>query len=101
MPSPSACYQVAFSNKLIDQVVAIAANCLNSAFESEQNVAATQNRTFIPQNWVKNKASIAAIQTAVTNYMSFLPSMNSSLNKLLKENLKIEQKDFSYRLTAD
>ena len=101
VPSPSACYQVAFSNKLIDQVVAIAANCLNSAFESEQNVAATQNRTFIPQNWVKNKASIAAIQTAVTNYMSFLPSMNSSLNKLLKENLKIEQKDFSYRLTAD
>ena len=101
VPSPNACYQIALKNNMVDQVIAIAANCMNSAFNSESENAATQNRTFIPQNWVKNKASISAIQTAVTNYMAFLPSMNPAQNKILKDNLKIDPKDFSYRLTAD
>ena len=101
VPSPNACYQIALKSNMVDQVIAIAANCMNSAFDSGSEEAVAQNRTFIPQNWVKSKASISAIQSAVSNYMAFLPSMNADQNKILKENLKIDQKDFSYRLTAD
>lgn len=101
VPSPWACYNVAIANNMVDQVITIAASCLNSAFDSEQNNAATQNRTFIPQNWVKSKASISAIQSAVTNYMSFIPAVNQALSKQLKDNLKIDLADFSYRLSAD
>lgn len=101
VPSPNACYKVASSNNMVDQIVAIAANCLNSAFDAESNNAQSQNKPFIPQNWVKNKSSVSGIQSAVTNYMSFLPSMNAVLNKQLKENLKIDPKEFTYRLTAD
>jgi len=101
VPSPNACYKVASSNNMVDQIVAIAANCLNSAFDAESNNAQSQNKPFIPQNWVKNKSSVSGIQSAVTNYMSFLPSMNAALNKQLKENLKIDPKEFTYRLTAD
>lgn len=101
VPSPGACYNVAISNNMCDKIIAIAANCLNSAFAAEQNNYAAQGKPFIPQNWVKNKASIAAIQTAVTNYMAFLPSMNANMNQELKSNLMIDSKDFTYRLTAD
>ena len=101
VPSPKACYMISLKNNMVEQIIATAANCLNSAFDAESNNAQNQNRTFIPQNWVKNKSSIAGIQTAVTNYMSFLPSMNPDLNKMLKEKLKIEPEDFTYRLTAD
>lgn len=101
VPSPNACYKVASSNNMVDQIVAIAANCLNSAFDAEANNAQSQNKPFIPQNWVKNKSSVSGIQSAVTNYMSFLPSMNAALNKQLIENLKISPKEFTYRLTAD
>ena len=101
VPEPQACYNVANANNMVEQIIAIAANCLNSAFDAEQNNYATQNKTFIPQNWVKNKASISAIQTAVTNYFAFLPSMNAALNKQLRDNLLIDSKYFTYRLTAD
>ena len=101
VPSPNACYEAAIKNNMADQVVAMAANCLNSAFSSESDNAQALNKAFIPQNWVKNKSSIAAIQTAVTNYISFLPSMNPSLNKQLKESLHIDAQKFTYRLTAD
>ena len=101
VPAPGICQKVASANNMVDQIVAIAANCLNSAFDAEQNNYASQNRTFIPQNWVKSKASIAAIQSAVNNYLAFLPSMNAEMNKKLRENLKVDSAHFSYRLSAD
>lgn len=101
VPSPKACYDTATNNNLVEQIIGVAAACFNSAFEAEINNAQIQERTFIPQNWIKSKASISKIQVAVTNYISFLPSMNPSQHKLFKEKLKIDSKEFSYRLTAD
>lgn len=97
VPAPGACYKAAIDSNMTDQVVAIAVDCLNSAYST----AKEQNSSFIPQNWVKSKASVTAIQNAVTNYFSFLPSMNPAQNKLIKASLIIDAKDFSYRLTAD
>lgn len=97
VPSPGACYKAANNTNMSDQVLAMAVGCLNSAYTT----AKEQSTNFIPQNWVKSKASVAAIQSAVTNYFSFLPSMSPEQNKLVKSNLVIDAKEFSYRLSAD
>ena len=103
VPLPYETVALAEKSNLSDQIISIVANCCNSAYDSEKQKAETSgsDKGFIPQNWIKNKASMTAIQNAVTNYMSFLPSMNAQQNKLLKDGLKMNPKDFEYRLTAD
>lgn len=56
---------------------------------------------FIPQNWIKNKRSINAVQAAITNYVNFLPTMNKQMSDSLKNGTKLGLVDFSYRLQAD
>ena len=103
VPLPYETVALAEKANLADQIISIVANCCNSAYDSEKQKADSSGseKGFIPQNWIKNKASMTAIQNAVTNYMSFLPSMNAQQNKLLKDNLKMDPKNFEYRLTAD
>lgn len=100
VPSPSACMDKAISTNLVDGIIAIVANCLNSAIQSELAKYQQDGRTFIPQNWVKNKSSISGIQTAIINYLSFLPTMSPDMNKRLKE-LRLDSAVFSYRVKAD
>lgn len=101
VPSPSECLKVAQSNNLIDCVISIAANCLNSAISTEKDNCAQNNKTFIPQNWVKNKNCNAGIIAAIQNYFSFLPSMNKEMNDKLKKGIGIDSKYFSYRIQAE
>lgn len=100
VPSPAACMDKAMSTNLVDGIIAIVANCLNSAIQSELAKYQQDGRTFIPQNWVKNKSSISGIQTAIINYLSFLPTMSPEMNKRLKE-LRLDSALFSYRVKAD
>lgn len=100
VPSPSVCMNKAISTNLVDGVISIIANCLNSAIQSEAAKYQQDGKTFIPQNWVKNKSSISGIQTAIINYLSFLPTMSPEMNKRLKE-LKLDSAVFSYRVKAD
>lgn len=100
VPSPAACMDKAMSTNLVDGIIAIVANCLNSAIQSELAKYQQDGRTFIPQNWVKNKSSISGIQTAIINYLSFLPTMSPDMNKRLKE-LRLDSALFSYRVKAD
>ncbi len=103
VPLPYETVALAEKANLSDQIIAIVANCCNSAYDSEKQKAeaSPSEKGFIPQNWIKSKASMTAIQNAVTNYMSFLPSMNAQQNKLLRDGLKMDPKNFEYRLTAD
>ncbi len=97
VPSPSECLRLAQeNNNIVDSVVQIAAMCLNNAIETEKNNTQTSDKTFIPQNWVKSKASMFAINGAVINCFSFNPNA-----KNLIAALKMDQKHFSYRVQAD
>ena len=96
VPSPSECMRLAKDNNIIDYVVQLAASCLNNAIETEINRNQIEEKTFIPQNWIKNKASINAINSAVINCFSFNPYA-----KDLEAKLKMEPKYFSYRVQAD
>lgn len=100
VPFPSAVLKVATQNNLIDQLVALAASCMNNAFLSAKEKAIADNKDFIPQNWVKSKASIDAIRAAITNMISFLPMMGEP-QKSLKDKLKIDASNFQYVLSAD
>lgn len=99
VPSPSVCLKVCQEKNLVDAVISIVANCLNSAIMADASKI-EEGKTFIPQNWVKNKSSIAAISSAVTNYFSFLPTMNVEMDKKMKE-LVVKSENFSYRVKAD
>ena len=101
VPSPSKCYEIAIKNNLVDTIIGICANCLNTAFDSGKINKEAKGEVFIPQNWIKNKDSITEIQSAITNYVNFLPSMNKQMADSLKKGTKLELADFSYRLQAD
>ena len=96
VPSPSECLRLAKENNIIDSVVQLAANCLNNAIETEINRNQLEEKTFIPQTWIKNKASINAINSAVINCFSFNPYA-----KELEAKLKMSPQYFSYRVQAD
>lgn len=96
VPSPSECLKLAQSNSVVDSIIQIAAACLNNAIETEANKCQMEDKTFIPQNWVKNKASINAINGAVINCFSFNPYA-----KDLVSAMKMDAKYFSYRVQAD
>lgn len=96
VPSPAECLRLTQENNVVDSVVQLAANCLNNAIETEINKNQLEEKTFIPQNWIKNKASINAINAAVINCFSFNPYA-----KELESKLKMDPKFFSYRVQAD
>ena len=97
VPSPSECMRLAKENNIIDSVVQLAANCINNAIETEMSKNQLEGKTFIPQNWIKNKTSINAINSAVINCFSFY----NPYIKTLEPKLKMEPKYFSYRVQAD
>lgn len=101
VPSPAESLRLAETNNLVDTIIAIAVNCLNNAISSESQNCLQANKTFIPQNWVKNKACIQGIQSAIINYFSFLPTMNKEMADKLKMCLKMAPQYFSYRVQAE
>ena len=100
VPFPSEVLKVVEQNNLTDQLVALAATCMNNAFASAKEKAIADSKDFIPQNWVKSKASIDAIRASITNMISFLPMMGEP-QKGLKDKLKMDPSYFQYVLSAD
>lgn len=100
VPSPSVAMTTAIDNQLVDSIIATIANCMNNAIQSEAMKCQQDNKTFIPQNWVKSKASISSIQSNIIQYVNFLPSMSADFYNRLKR-LKMDSSCFSYRVKAD
>lgn len=95
VPSPAECLKLAQKNYLEDTILCNAVSCLNNALEMEASKCQLDGRTFIPQNWIKNKSSITSIQGAVINLFSFNPQARE-----MKTMLVMDPKYFSYRVKA-
>lgn len=96
VPSPAECYRITKKNEGTDDtVISMAVNCLNNALETEESKCKLDGKTFIPQNWIKNKASITGIQSAIINMFSF-----SAEARKMKEILLMNPQYFSYRVKA-
>ncbi len=101
VPSPYQCLVAAQNHNMVDTIISIVANCMNNAYAQGEENAKVREKPFIPQNWVKNKESISAIQGAVNNFVSFLPAANRQMFDNLKEAFAIDPSYFEYRLAAD
>ncbi len=103
VPNPSVCWERSQSKNMIGQIVEIAGSCLNTALEAAANEPQPQNRVFSPQNWIKAKTCLSAINQAIRQYFNMLPTMpgGKDMSKNLKECLSLPLEDFEYRWAAD
>lgn len=103
VPSPSVALQKMRATGLLDTVVDIAGSCLNMAMENASAEATENGRMFVPQNWIKSKASLKDIRNAIRNYLTTLKMMPNGKQILdsLNNGLSMEKEDFEARWTAD
>jgi hypothetical protein len=103
VPAPSATWESAKTNGMIDQIVKTTGRCLNTAMRVASNRSLPNNAIFSPQNWVKSKQSLNDINAAIEQYIDMLPTMDGGEQQYdkLKNTVAIGQEQFEYRLQAD
>lgn len=103
VPCPSVCFKKMNDSNLMDTVIEMAGNCLNMAMENASAEAADNNKIFVPQNWIKSKASLKDIRGAIRNYLTTLKLMPNGKQILdnLNAGLSMDKEDFEARWTAD
>lgn len=99
VPSPKLTYQQADEKDIIEQIVKMAAACLNVAIETAANEQSSSGKIFSPQNWIKAKACLSGIKTAIMTQLAMIHTFPGG--KELKEALKIPNDAFEYRWEAD
>ncbi len=103
VPEPSVVWKLMNDSGLADTVIDIAGQCLNMAFELAASDASQNNRVFSPPNWIKAKASLKEIRSAIMQY--FRASMLNPAVKQVMDNfrnsLKMSRDSFSSRWAAD
>ena len=103
VPSPSVALKKLTTNNLFDTVVDMAGSCLNMAIENASAEATENGKMFVPQNWIKSKASLKDIRGAIRNYLTtfkMMPNGKQILEKL-NNGLNMDKDDFEARWTAD
>ena len=99
VPAPKVSYECAKENGVVDQLVNMAASCLNVAIEEAASEQSTPGRIFSPQNWIKTKSCLSKIKTSVRTQIQMLPNFPGG--KELKESLIVPAEIFEYRWEAD
>ena len=103
VPNPAISLNALRNNNLLETVIMMAGTCLNNAFESASAEAAESNKMFVPQNWIKSKASLKDIRAAIRSNISALNIVQGGKETLknLNKGLKMEKEDFDVRWSAD
>lgn len=103
VPCPSVSLKKMTGANLLDSMIDMAGNCLNMAMENASAEAAENNKMFVPQNWIKSKASLKDIRGAIRNYLTTLKMMPNGKQLLdrLNSGLSMSKEDFEARWTAD
>ena len=103
VPNPVITMEQSEKRELTEQIVGIAASCLNSALEGAANEPLPSNRVFSPQNWIKAKTCLTHIRAAIRQYFNMLPTMPNGRELIQKyrEGLKVKPDEFEARWTAD
>lgn len=103
VPNPSVALEKLRKSGLLENVIEIAGNCLNMAFEIAIEDAQQNNKVLSPQNWSKAKQSLRDIRSAVKQYLAsakMFPGGREMIESLNK-GLQMEKTDFESRWTAD
>lgn len=103
VPDPAIAYQKLVDSSMLDDIIEMAGNCLNMAFENASAEARDNNKIFSAQNWSKSKTSLKNIKDAVRTQLGalkMLPGGKDMLNKL-NNALKMNPENFERRWSAD
>jgi len=103
VPSPAKALEVASKSSMVEEIVKVAGISLNMALEAAANETQPANRVFSPQNWIKSKTCLHAINGAIRNYFSMLPMMpgGAEIKKRLNAATSLDSEAFEYRWSAD
>ena len=89
------------NNNLLDNIVDLAGNCLNRAFENALSEANENGKVFNPQNWIKNKSSLKDIRAAIKSLIDAIKSLDKAKHELWVKSLNMKNEEFAERWTAD
>lgn len=103
VPSPSVALKKMTDAGLLDNIIETAGSCLNMAMETASSEAADNGKMFVPQNWIKSKASLKDLRMAIKQYLASLKMMPGGKQLLdqLDKGLSMNKEDFESRWTAD
>lgn len=103
VPSPFMVLEKMEIAGLLDTIVDIAGSCLNMAFETASSEATENGKMFVPQNWIKSKASLKDLRTAIKQYLASLKMMpgGKQVFEQLNTSLELSKEFFDSRWTAD
>ena len=102
VPNPAIAYELLKKNDLLDTIVDMAGQCLNTAFETASE-AVESGKIFSPQNWIKAKGSLKDIRSAVKYHMGAFKftSGGKEIFDKINKGLRMDTTDFESRWTAD
>ncbi len=103
VPSPFMVLEKMEIAGLLDTIVDTAGSCLNMAFETASSEATENGKMFVPQNWIKSKASLKDLRTAIKQYLASLKMMpgGKQVFEQLNTSLELSKEFFDSRWTAD
>jgi hypothetical protein len=81
------------------EILPLAANCLETAFENALNQAQVSGKVFSPQNWLKSGASVQGQQLVAGTIAGMLPSLPNG--KALLQSLSVDSRALVTRWSAD
>ena len=103
VPNPSVALKKMTASGLMEQVIDTAGTCLNMAMEAASSETTDHGKIFVPQNWIKSKASLKDVRMMIKQYLASLKMMPGGKELLTRLNggLTMEKEDFEARWTAD
>ena len=90
-------------SQLLDEVVSMAGNCLNTALTNANEEYIQNKKVFSPQNWIKQKGSLRGVHESIkvaVNTFKMIPEAKSTYDKLYK-GLKVDSSNFEERWSAE
>ena len=79
VPAPSATWDAAAKNGLINELVTIAGQCLSTALENAVTQAVGQGKIFNPANWIKSKQCLTDINATIRPTFTALRLANNEV----------------------
>ena len=89
--------------QLLDDVVSMAGNCLNTALTNANEEYIQNKKVFSPQNWIKQKGSLKGVREAINSTLNMLKIIpqGKEIYDRLKTGLQVDSASFKERWTAE
>lgn len=103
VPNPAVALSRLNDNNLMDQIITMAGKNLNAAMKIASKKSQDSGKMFSPQNWIKTKASLDEICSAILSSFDMLDITNDNkeLSEKIRNGLRMDPEDFEERWSAE